>query len=328
MFAGSPRTAHACEHDDALAQAAASIALGDEPASPDLLLRSARDAGSSVVAVHSLRVRAGDVQRVDRWLAELSERADAPLICGRAQSERGTFVLAAERAASLEVDAGQAEARFTLAAGFDRPHLVVREESGRLVALAPQGHRFDLSGITLPATLQLLAVGPHGPRPVALRLVEGRVVEGRVVEGRAVEGPSGRVVGREAALDARVAELRRAAGTPALRPHRILGDAARVRAREVCESGRVAHVTRDGDPERRLARSGVAARVVGEVVARGATELAAMDALESSPAHQLALVDRRFTDVGIGTAHDERGRVCVVGLLASWPRLMGRAIGR
>ena len=41
------------------------------------------------------------------------------------------------------------------------------------------------------------------------------------------------------------------------------------------------------------------------------------------PGHAAALVDRRFTDVGIGevTAH---GRRCVVVSLAAWPRYVGR----
>ena len=77
------------------------------------------------------------------------------------------------------------------------------------------------------------------------------------------------------------------------------------------------------DPEARLRRRHVVARVVGEVVARARTEDEAFDALLASPSHRRALVDRRFTDVGVGTAR--RGAsLCVVIDLAAWPRYSAR----
>ena len=42
----------------------------------------------------------------------------------------------------------------------------------------------------------------------------------------------------------------------------------------------------------------------------------------------MTVVDRRFTDGGYGTAEDGRGRTCVVVLLASWPRFVGRIARR
>ena len=85
---------------------------------------------------------------------------------------------------------------------------------------------------------------------------------------------------------------------------------------------RVAHELDDGaDPERRLRAAGISARVVGEVVARGASAGDAVEGLARSPSHRMTVVDRRFTDGGQGVAV-AGGRTCVVVLLAAWPRVM------
>jgi uncharacterized protein YkwD len=44
----------------------------------------------------------------------------------------------------------------------------------------------------------------------------------------------------------------------------------------------------------------------------------------NSPSHRLTLLERGFTDAGIGRASDTRSKVCVVVLLAEWPRFTGR----
>ena len=63
----------------------------------------------------------------------------------------------------------------------------------------------------------------------------------------------------------------------------------------------------------------MSARVVGETVARGRDLRGALEALSESPSHRMTLVDRRFTDVGYGTA-TAHGATCVVALFAAWPR--------
>jgi hypothetical protein len=84
----------------------------------------------------------------------------------------------------------------------------------------------------------------------------------------------------------------------------------------------VRHEVDGEDPEARLRRRHVVARVVGDVVARARTEDEAFDALLASPSHRRALVDRRFTDVCVGTAR--RGAsLCVVIDLAAWAALLG-----
>jgi uncharacterized protein YkwD len=89
----------------------------------------------------------------------------------------------------------------------------------------------------------------------------------------------------------------------------------------ICDSGKLGHeLDPYGDPEARLLKRGIEARVVGEAVARAATMREALHAIEDSPSHRMTVTDPRFTDAGFGKAQDEKGRTCAVVLLASWPR--------
>jgi uncharacterized protein YkwD len=69
-----------------------------------------------------------------------------------------------------------------------------------------------------------------------------------------------------------------------------------------------------------LRKTGLKARVVGEVIARGAGLKRAVAGLLSSPSHRLTMVDRRFTDAGWAAAAAPDGEACVVIVLAAWPR--------
>ena len=116
-------------------------------------------------------------------------------------------------------------------------------------------------------------------------------------------------------------QLRRAAGARSLRSNRLLTQEATHHAQAVCESGKVGHeLDPNGDPEARLLKRGIQARVVGEAVARAGTLADALHAIEDSPSHRMTVTDPRFTDAGYGQAKDEKGRTCAVILLASWPR--------
>lgn len=309
-----------CEHDDALAQAAAEV-LGRE-LTPANLAREAREAGSDAPTVHALRDPQVDDARVAEWIGRLRARSDGDLVCGEAQGEGGRVVLAAVRAGGLEgVPGDSSRLRGWLARGFDRPELVIRSADGALLRLGadPQALRRGFAlpeDVELPALVQLVARGPHGPRPVAERSVGGHF-------------DAGASFGGDQELPVRIGELRELRGASPLRPNRLLDAEAAAHAGRVCEAGRVAHtLARGADPEARLASRGIRARVVGETVARASSPAAAMDALVRSPSHQYTLVDRRFTDVGVGTAHDRRGRTCVVVLLAAWPRYVGALANR
>ena len=106
-----------------------------------------------------------------------------------------------------------------------------------------------------------------------------------------------------------------------MRVNRLRRGVAAAHARGVCDGGRVAHELEPGaDPEQRLRRVGISARLVGETVARASSPGSAFGAFERSPSHRLTLLERSFTDAGIGKVTDAQGRSCVVVLLAAWPR--------
>lgn len=119
--------------------------------------------------------------------------------------------------------------------------------------------------------------------------------------------------------------LRSERGRGALRPNRLLREAASLHAQEVCAKGRVAHEVEAGvGPDERLARAGLDARVLGEAIARADGTQSALDALKNSPSHLYTLLDPRFTDFGIGVAQDGAQKYCFVVLLCAWPRYVGK----
>lgn len=282
--------------DDALQDAAAMLLL-DRSFDASSIEHALREAGSDVP--HA-RMRRGSMTEVRAWLDALE--LDAPLACGFASTGDETLVLAAARAGSLEaIDGGF---RIELAEGYGEPYLVVQDAEGQMLRFGVRDGRVRIpDDVPRPVRAQLVARGPDGPRPVAIRAEANASVE----------------VAGEGGARHRLAALRAAHEVSELRDNALLSREAERHAREVCEAGRARHVLSHGDPERRLERRGIRARVVGEAVARAPTEDRAFDAIARSPAHRMALVDRRFTDVGIGVAR-HRGQRCVVVTLASWPR--------
>jgi uncharacterized protein YkwD len=122
-----------------------------------------------------------------------------------------------------------------------------------------------------------------------------------------------------------LAALRREQRQPELRPNAVLAKVAQEHAQRVCERGVIAHELEPGaNPERRLLAAGIKARRVGETVARSTSAETAFSAFEHSPSHRLTLLERGFTDVGVGQGTDSEQRHCVVVLLAEWPRFVGR----
>ncbi|HKP63657.1 MAG TPA: CAP domain-containing protein, partial [Polyangiales bacterium] len=169
--------------------------------------------------------------------------------------------------------------------------------------------------------LQLVAHGASGPRPIAERSSSPASDPQPSAAELQIDGP----------LDAHgvydvLMQLRERHGSKTqLRDNRLARQAASSHARDVCAQGRVVHELEPGvDPETRVARAGLRARLVGETVARAADAGAAMRALWASPSHSLTLVEPRFTDVGIGLATDEQGKTCLVVLLLAWPRPLAR----
>lgn len=294
-----------CTEEDALSEAAAELMLAGERGA-EAIAAALRVAGSDLP--HARLAIFGDGEDPRAWLRQLED--DAPLVCGRAAAEGVVWILAAARGGALVPDGEGFRVR--LAEGFRDARLAMRDARGELVrlpAIAGASVR-PPPELVAPVQVQLVATGPSGPRPVAVRYVGG------VPLGASAQG--------EGDLRARLRALRAAHGASELRDNRLLAREASHHAAQVCRAGRARHVLQaTRDPEARLRGRGVHARVVGEVVARAATDDAAFEALMASPDHRMALVDRRFTDVGIGRGR-HRGQACVVVTLAAWPRYVGR----
>ena len=197
----------------------------------------------------------------------------------------------------------------------DAPLICGRARSGERIVMVEAVDGGDFGSTIMvpvewgrPLFVQLVATGPNGPRPVAERWV-----------GKIPEGPTSRRGSQSP--EAWLMQLRRATGARSVRSNRLLSQEATAHAQRVCDSGRLGHELDDnGDPEARLLKRGIHARVVGEAVARASTMREALHAIEDSPSHRMTVTDARFTDAGYGKAEDEKGRTCVVVLLASWPR--------
>lgn len=310
-----------CAVEDELSDAASRlIALGRVPESVDVE-RAVRAAGSDAVNVRARFGPSGDGAGMKAWLAKLQATADAPLVCGQSAGERGQIVLVSARAGKLIPPGKQHRViKGELASGFDHAQVVVTQSAGELSAFEVDARELA-EGFELPDELdrvtrvQLVARGPSGPRPVAERLW--------------VNSPEALPETDTQLSDAlspaeQLGELREIHRVGQVRSNRLLNDVADAHAKAVCRSARVAHtLAPDSDPEARLRAAGIEARVVGETVARSTSVANAYRSLMRSASHRLTLLDRRFTEAGIATAQSG-DHVCLVVLLAAWPRYAGR----
>jgi uncharacterized protein YkwD len=313
-----------CRHEDALAEAAAELLLAGGKLDGGKLLARVRASGFDGVSVHAHEgLEDGPIIQ---WLKALGERSDGPLVCGEAVSETRRMVLVSSRGGTLWRENGKV--RGSLEPGFARPHLVVETAEGTPKRIEVTTAQLE-KGVALAAELgakrvQLIAEGPSGPRPVSeLSLMgEAKTVQPVLTvsadEADAPRGPRSRPL---SALFARLDGFRSERGVGTLRPNNLLSGSAQRHAERVCELGRVAHrLDGSDDPETRLREEHIAARSVGEAVARAGSADAALAAVLDSPSHRMAISERGFTDAGLGQATDSRGNTCLVVLLAAWPR--------
>jgi hypothetical protein len=172
--------------------------------------------------------------------------------------------------------------------------------------------------------LQLLLDAGAGPRPALEAWMFVDVDPGldevlRAAPGETVSVPAG--AGRDqlrAALSQMIDVGRRTQGVPSLRRDAALDDLAQAHADAMSRRGQTAHDVGDGDPVTRVARAGVAARRVGENVARAKSIARAHRVLWDSPSHRGNLLDAGFSVLGIGVAQDDAGDVWVCELFADF----------
>jgi uncharacterized protein YkwD len=316
-----------CLPEGPLSSAAQALLTTKGRLDAETIIRAVRAAGSDVVSVRALWQQGGDQKKTDQWLTTFRGQADAPLVCGIGAGSNISLTIAAARGGGLHaVGPKERRIRGWLAAGFSQPQLVLVDATGRIVHLnATIKALWEGIGVAAdlepPIAVQLVARGPGGPRPIAERVIPAirkANSQGQTASRDAILSP------KESDPYVHLGQIRRARGVPSVRTNRLLAAVAASHAQAICRTGRIAHeLTPGDDPERRLTRAGVRAQGVGEALAHGESVYAAMSALQKSPSHLMTLVDRRFTDAGIGVAKDSEKRPCVVVLLAIWPRVVG-----
>ncbi|MEM1418744.1 MAG: hypothetical protein AAGH15_27865 [Myxococcota bacterium] len=239
-----------CRHEDPLALMAATLS-GRARLEAGEIQQALRAAGSDLPGARVLR---GSPAQLERTLRALARSEDAELVCGLArEGGTGTLVVAA-RGGALEPVALPSEEtglRVVLAADFGDAYVAFRGPEGRVLRV-PAAHGSTLrwpEALARPRAAQLVATGPQGPRPVALREERGaRETELRLVGGSVLT---------------QVGALRDLAGAAPLRDNRLLREAAAEHGARVCAEGRARHALALGDdPRRRLRRAHVEARVV------------------------------------------------------------------
>ncbi len=165
-------------------------------------------------------------------------------------------------------------------------------------------------------TVQLVAELATGPQPV----LETRVFAD--VEPTDDDAPSpapgeDAVAGEDAAAVARMtAALRASESLPPLVRDERLDALALAHAEKMRDARTVAHDLGDGDLALRFESAGLAAKIVGENVARARSVALAHRALHASPSHRMNLLRADYTHLGVGVVTDESGNVHVCEVFA------------
>ncbi|MBX3206010.1 MAG: CAP domain-containing protein [Labilithrix sp.] len=160
-------------------------------------------------------------------------------------------------------------------------------------------------------TVQLVAELASGPAP----LLEARVfadVDPPPDDDTSAPAPGEDVGGGDddvAALARMTAALRASESLPALRRDERLDALARAHAEQMRRARAVVHDLGDGDLAVRFESAGLAAKVVGENVARARSVRLAHRALHASPSHRRNLLSADYTHVGLGVVTDDAGDV-------------------
>ena len=311
VLTSSPASAVNCKSDASLQKVAKRLSeKPDHVPSGGQLIRMARRADFDGAPIFAKIGSVDEQSEFDAWHARIARKSDGPLRCGDVSRAGVRALVVAGVAGTISLSrSGLVYA--SVVKGFTAPFLVARLADGeqKVIELVSKGG--ELAPAPLPSTtqiVQLIATGPRGPRPVAERWLSDDVAQTQSLPIAA--SPRLWIKG-----------LRQVAKVRSLRDNKLLSTEADAHAKKMCASDRIGHtLERGSDPRIRLKRRGLMARHVGEALARAQTINDAMLSLQQSPSHKLTLVDKRYTDVGIGQAADPSGKQCLVVLLAAWPR--------
>jgi hypothetical protein len=322
--------------DAALAEVALAIAAGQIGTDSRDVVNALRHAGAPYVWPHawSLSGRTVDLgqakQRLEAWLATFHEPGQRR--CGFASTENGNDTTFAAVAVDVAADLSPIERRVRTGTWLDvKAHVLVPASSAKVVVAVPAGIPYHVPTslgdglararvyVDRPGRWRFAVVldGPSGPRPA----LEADVFVGIELPSRsysdALPGddvPDG--TDPAAALTRMIAAAREEASLFPLARDVALDRLARAHATEMMRSSRLGHDIGDGDPVQRLARSGIAAREVGENVAHAANAASANRALWDSPSHRENILAPRFDHIGVGVTLATDGSLWVTEIFA------------
>lgn len=297
-----------CRSDGRLLPAARAV-LGDARVSAETLRALTEAASLRAPDVLSWRAEGGDPElrlaQLRAWVASRSLASESPrcAVVSTGGSMAMALVPRAAEVIALPAEPGHRAWLVALPSAAENPVLLAAPDHGPVVR-----HPINAEGIAGlriegAATMQVVLVRAGEPQ-VWARWREGTPRAESVV-------PMSSAADVLHAVNA----MRVHEGRTVLRGDPLLVRAAEGYAVTLAQARRVAH-TVDGDPSGRLARMGIRADVVGEVIARAPTLVGAFDALHASPSHREVLLDTRIDAMGTAIAVAEGQRYLVVMVAA------------
>lgn len=208
--------------------------------------------------------------------------------------------------------------------GYRSPSVVVTTPRGDIVEHPSprRGARLD-SPIDFPTvgryTVEVMAVGSHGPEAVALFpvFVGSSPDETPGAPGEVAASGEGDEAA-EAVLLRLLNDERHRAGLEPLVPDDELARLAAEHSADMIEQGYFGHVSPEGeDVTERLGRSGFVVLRAAENLARSASPRRAHRTLMASPSHRANILDPELTHVGVGIAR-LGGDLVVTQIFVAW----------
>jgi uncharacterized protein YkwD len=123
---------------------------------------------------------------------------------------------------------------------------------------------------------------------------------------------------KERELLERTNEERKKEGLSPVRPNPVLVKVARAHAANMARQQKPEHVLDSKTPYQRIKEAGYRYWVAGENVAAGETDIAdTFQGWMASPGHRDNILDRKYTEIGLGLGRDDKGWTYYAQLFAT-----------
>jgi hypothetical protein len=171
-----------------------------------------------------------------------------------------------------------------------------------------------------PWLIQVISVHDRGPRPTleAMVFVDSEPPAHFEPHPAPGETASAGIADATTALQRMTNEARTHSGLNALQRDAELDRLAVEHAQAMVQSRQLAHDLGQGGPAERVSQAGLQPLAVGENLATASTLINAHRALWASPSHRGAMLEPRFTAMGIGVVTSEDRSIWVCELFANF----------